>query len=138
MNVNMQRPTLRLLGTWMLALVLTGWTYQAALAAPDAQDSPPVFVQDVSDKLLAVLKSDPAVRNQDIERINEIVEQYVMPYVDFEKTTRLAAGKYWRQATPEQRQALVDAFRMTLVRTYSGALARIDDGTGNGGSPVSW
>ena len=129
MNLNLQRPTPRLFGMWLLALVLMGWTYQVALAAPDAKGSPPVFVQEVSDQLLTVLKSDPAVRDQDLERINEIVEAYVMPYVDFEKTTRLAAGKYWRRATPEQRKELVDAFRMTLVRTYSGALARIDDGT---------
>ena len=78
---------------------------------------------------MGVLKKDPAVRDQNLARINAIVEQYVMPYVDFEKTTRLAAGKHWREATPAQRQALAEAFRMTLVRTYSGALARIDDGT---------
>lgn len=128
MNLNLQYAPRRWLGLWLLALALMGWTYQA-VAEPDPQASPPVFVQAVSDQLLGVLKSDPAVRDQDIERINEIVDAYVMPYVDFEKTTRLAAGKYWRRATPEQRQALVDAFRMTLVRTYSGALARIDNGT---------
>ncbi len=128
MNLNLQYAPRRWLGLWLLGLALMGWTYQA-VAKPDPQASPHVFVQAVSDQLLGVLKSDPAVRDQDIERINEIVDAYVMPYVDFEKTTRLAAGKYWRRATPEQRQALVDAFRMTLVRTYSGALARIDNGT---------
>ena len=50
----------------------------------------------------------------------------MLPYVNFEKTTRLAAGRHWRQASPEQRQQLVDAFKNTLIRTYSGALANVD------------
>jgi phospholipid transport system substrate-binding protein len=33
--------------------------------------------------------------------------------------TQLAVGKYWRSATPEQKQALVTEFRNMLVRTYT-------------------
>jgi phospholipid transport system substrate-binding protein len=101
----------------------------AAMANPNPQDDPPKFVQDVADQLLVVLKSDPEVRKQNLVRINEVVEQYMMPYIDFERTTRLAAGKYWRQATAEQQQALSEAFKNTLIRTYSGALTKIDNGT---------
>lgn len=101
----------------------------AAMANPNPQDDPPKFVQDVADQLLVVLKNDPEVRKQNLVRINEVVEQYMMPYIDFERTTRLAAGKYWRQATPEQRLALSEAFKNTLIRTYSGALTKIDNGT---------
>lgn len=109
----------------LLATLLVG----LAQAAPDSKDSPPVFVQAVADQLLTVLKKDSAVRDQNLAQINAIVERYVIPYVDFEKTTRLAAGKHWREATPQQRKALAEAFRMTLVRTYSGALAQIDNST---------
>src|SRR5690606_5776083 len=49
--------------------------------------------------------------------------------VDFEKTTRLAAATYWRQATPEQRKALVREFRAMLVRVYSGAFSKVDPDT---------
>jgi len=129
MKLSTQKSTGWLLAALAMVAMLVWSSHRPAVASPDPKASPPVFVQQVSDQLLAVLKSDPAVRDQDIDRINEIVEEYVMPYVDFEKTTRLSAGKYWRRATPEQRNALVDAFRMTLVRTYSGALARIDNGT---------
>jgi len=101
----------------------------AAATAPNPKDAAPVFVQAVADQLLDVLKKDTAARQKDTERVNAIVERYVMPYVDFEKTTRLAAGKHWREATPAQRKALADAFRMTLVRTYSGALSLIDNST---------
>lgn len=99
------------------------------LAQPNPKDDPPKFVQDVADEILVVLKSDPQVKQQNLVRINEIVDQYLMPYVDFERTTRLAVGRPWRDATPTQRQQLVDAFKNTLIRTYSGALNNIDRGT---------
>ena len=62
-------------------------------------------------------------------RVNQIVDDLILPNVNFEKTTRLAAGRYWRQATPEQQTALVNAFRGTLGRAYSGAFTRVDDAT---------
>lgn len=111
-----------------LMLVALAFSVSAS-AKPNPQDDPPKFVQDVADELLVVLKNDPQVRQQNVARINEVVQEYIMPYVDFERTTRLAAGKYWRDATPEQRAALSEAFKNTLIRTYSGALTKVDNGT---------
>jgi phospholipid transport system substrate-binding protein len=115
---------------FFMALLLAICFYSGvASGKPNAHDAPPVFVQAVADQMLDILKSDPAVRQQNLERINSIVDDYLMPYVDFERTTRLSAGKFWRDATPEQRQRLVAAFKQTLIRTYSGALSRVDNGT---------
>jgi len=111
-------------------MAIAGLMVSAAVAAaPDPKAEPPVFVQEVADQLLTVLKQDEQVRNQDMARINEIVNEFIMPYVDFELTTRLAAGKYWRQATDEQKQELSQAFKNTLIRTYSGALTQVDNST---------
>ena len=114
---------------YMAVLLASLMMFGAAVASPDPKAEPAVFVQEVADQLLEVIKTDPAVRDQNMARINEIVNQYIMPYVDFERTTRLAAGKYWRRATPEQKQELSEAFKMTLIRTYSGALTKVDNGT---------
>jgi phospholipid transport system substrate-binding protein len=100
-----------------------------AQTKPDASAAPNVFVQQVADQALRVLKADSKVRAGDTVRVNQIVDEVILPYIDFEKTTRLSAGRYWRQATPEQQAALVKAFRATLGRTYSGALTRVDDAT---------
>lgn len=113
----------------VLLMLASALFCMTAIAKPNPQDDPPKFVQDVADELLVVLKNDPQVRQQNVARINEVVQEYIMPYVDFERTTRLAAGQHWRQATPEQRQALSEAFKQTLVRTYSGALTKVDNGT---------
>ena len=100
-----------------------------AQTKPDAMGAPNEFVQQVADQVLAALKADAAVKAGDTARINQIVDELILPYVNFEKTTRLAAGRNWRDATPEQRAALVKAFRGTLARTYSGAFTRVDAGT---------
>jgi len=95
----------------------------------DAMGAPDAFVKQVADKALEVLKADKALQAGNIARINEVVDEYLLPYVNFEKTTRLAAGRYWRDATPEQRTALANAFRGTLIRTYSGAFGSVTPDT---------
>lgn len=101
----------------------------AAQTQPDPRGAPDQFVLTVANEALDVLKADDAVKAGDIARIDQVVNARILPYVDFQKTTRLAAGRYWRQATEPQKTALADAFRGTLVRTYSGALTRIAPGT---------
>ena len=113
-----------------LACLLLGLALAASASAqPDPKAAPNVFVQQVADQVLVALKKDSAVRAGNTARVNEIVDQLILPNVNFEKTTRLAAGRFWKEATPEQQAALTKAFRATLGRTYSGALTKIDDAT---------
>jgi len=111
------------------ALAAAASAAQAQGAKPDPNGPPDQFVLNAANEALAVLKSDGSVKSGDLARINQVVDQHILPYVDFQKTTRLAAGRYWRQADERQRQALAEAFRGTLIRTYSGALTRVDGTT---------
>jgi phospholipid transport system substrate-binding protein len=43
--------------------------------------------------------------------------------------TAQAAGRFWRQATPEQQKQLANEFKTLLVFTYSGALSQIKNET---------
>jgi len=113
-----------------LALILgAALPVQAQPAAINPQSAPNDFVAAVADQALTRLKADAEVRAGNTARVNELIDQYLLPYVDFERTTRLSAGRYWRQATPAQQRALVQAFRGTLIRTYSSALGDIDAST---------
>jgi phospholipid transport system substrate-binding protein len=96
---------------------------------PDPMAAPNVFVQQIADQVLNALKADTSARAGDIKRINQIVDEMILPYVNFEKTTRLAAGRNWREASAEQKIALSNAFRGTLARTYSGAFTKVGDST---------
>lgn len=117
---------------WLMAVcaVVALFLHAAAQAQSiDPKAAPNAFIQAVGDKALQVVKDSDAIRKGDRSAIMAAVDQHILPYVNLEKTTRLAAGRYWRQATPEQRQQLTDAFKGTLVRTYSGALSRVDSKT---------
>jgi len=97
-----------------------------AQTRPDPHAAPDQFISAVAEQALVALKSDAQARAGDLTHINRLVDQYLLPYVDFERTTRLTAGRHWRQASPQQQRDLSQAFRGTLIRTYSGALANID------------
>lgn len=110
-----------------VASVLVSTQARAALPADIAKAHPTEFVQAVGNNALDVVKQEQdTIRSGDLNAINAIVDEHVLPYVNFEKTTRLAAGRHWRQATPEQRERLVQAFMGTLIRTYSAAFEQVD------------
>ncbi len=96
-------------------------TASAALTAPD------MLVKTLSEDVLASIRKDPTLQSGDIARLNALVDEKILPHVNFEKMTRLAVGRGWRDASPEQRQALTREFRALLVRTYAGAVSTAKD-----------
>ena len=124
-------PLSRLFAAALASIAL--WFAVPASAQGQAQASaavsPNEFVQHAVDHVLATIREDPQLKTGDMVKLGAIVDKFIVSYVNFQKTTRLAAGKHWRDATPEQRKALADAFRGTLLRTYSGALSRVENGT---------
>jgi phospholipid transport system substrate-binding protein len=119
-----------LLGVTLLATGAASAQAPAATpsaAAPSATAAPEVLVRDLSNEVLATIKADKALASGDVNRAQKLVDEKILPYVEFEKMTRLAVGRGWRQATPEQRAALTREFRTLLVRTYSGALSQVTD-----------
>ena len=111
---------------WLLtaAVALGSMAVQAqAIKAPDA------LIKEVSSDVLDAVKADTTIRAGDVQKVIALVDSKVMPYVDFQRMTASAVGRYWRQATPEQQKRLQDEFKVLLVRTYSGALAQVKDQT---------
>jgi phospholipid transport system substrate-binding protein len=97
--------------------------------AQAADEAPDVMIKRLSDEVLASIKADKAIQAGDTNRILALVDSKIMPNVNFQRMTAAAVGPAWRQATPEQQKRLQDEFKILLVRTYSGALAQVDDQT---------
>ena len=87
-----------------------------------AQDKPEDLVRKVTEDVLAAIKSDKALQAGDREKALALAEQKVLPHVDFAEATKLAVGRAWSNATPEQQKKLVDSFRAMLVRIYANAI----------------
>jgi len=109
--------------TFFLALLLAAGAAQAQVQ-PTAPD---VMVRDVTNEVLEAIRADKAIQAGDLSRVQKLVDDKILPYVDFQKMTQLAVGRGWRSATPEQRAALTREFRTLLMRTYSGALSQVKD-----------
>ena len=79
-------------------------------------------LRKVTEDVLASIKSDKALQAGDREKALALAEQKVLPHIDFAEATKLAVGKAWSTATPEQQKKLVDGFRGMLVRIYANAV----------------
>ena len=90
--------------------------------AAQAQEAPDALVKRISQEVLETAKTDKDIQSGNQKRVLELVEAKILPHVDFQRMTALAAGRYWREATPEQQKQLTDEFRDLLVYTYSGAI----------------
>lgn len=119
-------PTRRTLASLLLAAAAAA----ALLAAcARAEEAPEALILRVSSGVLDTIRADEAIRQGDLRRVIVLVEEQVMPHVNFQRTTATALGRYWRQATPEQQQRLQDEFKTLLVRSYAGALKQVKDQT---------
>jgi len=103
----------------------------SAIVAPAfaAAETPDQLVKRVSTDVIETVKSDKDIQAGNRNKIMDLVNSKILPYVDAQKMTQQAAGRYWRQASPEQQKQLSDEFRTLLVYTYSGALAQIKNET---------
>ena len=99
-----------------LRVLVLGLLLAAGAAA--AQTAPEALVKSTADEVLTIMR-----QNKDPKVLIAAAEQKILPYFDFERMTRLAVGRPWRDATPEQRSALTQGFRALLVNTYSKAIS---------------
>lgn len=101
----------------------------ATAAAPVANEAPDALVKRISSEVLETAKNDKEIQAGNQKRVMDLVETKILPYVDFQRMTSLAAGRYWREATPEQQKQLSTEFRSLLIYTYSGALSQVKNET---------
>ena len=88
---------------------------QAQELAPDA------LVKKTTDEIVDRIRKDKSLVS-DSRKLLEMVDAVVLPHFNFNRMTMLAVGRAWRDATPGQRDQLIQQFRTLLVRTYSTAL----------------
>ncbi|HEY1998220.1 ABC transporter substrate-binding protein [Paraburkholderia sp.] len=109
----------RYLFAFMAAAVVS--TAAFAQAAPDA------VVKSAVEGTVTAMKADPKARSGDMGEITQVVVTHFVPATDFRRTTRIAVGKAWSTATPEQQNQLYEQFQTLLVRTYAASLAQLRD-----------
>lgn len=102
----------------ILFFVGTAPARAAGFPAPDA------LAKSVTAEVLALIRADRELQAGDPQKVFELIETKIAPHFNFIGMTRLAMGRNWREANPEQRKALIEEFRLLLVRTYTAAFTQ--------------
>lgn len=121
------KPIAQLIATATATIVFAASAIAAP--APASNEAPDVLVKRISADVIDTVKSDKDIQAGNRNKILGLVQEKILPYVDSERMTSLAAGRFWRQATPEQQKQLSEEFRTLLVYTYAGALSQIRNET---------
>lgn len=116
------------LRNWMVVL-LTMCCVAAAPARAQEVTAPDALAKSVTDDVLALLRADKEIQAGNQQKVIELVEKKVLPHFNFVRMTQLAAGRHWREASPEQQKALVNEFRALLVQTYAATFVAYRDQT---------
>lgn len=110
-----QRTVYRLL---VLLLLLASPLPSMAAETASAEQ----VIQGTSKQIMSTIGPRKAELREDSAQLYALVEKIVLPHFDFDFISRLALGRAWQEASPENRQRFTQAFRKLLVRTYSNAL----------------
>ncbi len=110
-----------------LIFLIIAWPVSANVQSRG--DDPQALVQSVAEQVLSELRRDKAKLQAHPERVNAIVDRYILPHVDFQRMSRWVLGKHWRRASPEQRRRFVEEFKKLLIRTYATSLLEYTDQT---------
>lgn len=97
------------------------------VVAPQAfavdQANPYSLMQDAAQKTFTRLKSEQPKIKQDPNYLRTIVHEELMPFVQVKYAGALVLGRYYKDATPAQREAYFAAFQAYLEQAYGQALA---------------
>ncbi|MEO6696814.1 MAG: ABC transporter substrate-binding protein, partial [Gammaproteobacteria bacterium] len=80
------------------------------------------LVRETSEHMLTALKKEHDAIKGNPAKLYALTEEIILPHFDFERISSWVLGKYWREATPEQKSRFTQEFRNLLVRTYATAM----------------
>jgi phospholipid transport system substrate-binding protein len=110
----------------LAALLAAGLAARAAPVEPT--NSPEQVVRDTAEKVMAEVRARAEELTRNPDSLYLLVEEQVAPRFDVPFIAQQVLGRYWSQATPEQRARFTAAFQSMLIRTYAhGLLAYRDE-----------
>ena len=115
-----------ILATSLFAFVLMTALSSSAVAAitPTENASPYVVLKTTGTNLFSRISANQQAIKKFPHIMRDIVEEELMPSVDYRYAAYRILGKHLKKVSKEQRAEFVEAMRHYLVRTYSVALAK--------------
>lgn len=90
------------------------------------QQDPQQMILGLSTTVLDEINTRRAELENSPGEVRAFAEQHVLPYIDTERMARYVVGRYWREASKEQQSAFVEQFTLTMMRSYSQSLLKLN------------
>lgn len=103
--------------SFLAAILTCAALYASSLFA--AGEPPDQLVKNSVNEVLTAMQ-----QHKTKQQLRQLAEDKIAPNFDFQQMTKLAVGRNWAQASPDQQKALESAFRALLLNTYTNALAQ--------------
>ncbi len=87
-----------------------------------AIDKPEDVILGTVDSVIARINAERERLDAQPETVYDLINDLIIPVFDFNNMSRWILGKYWKQATEEQRAVFTSEFKALLVRTYAKAV----------------
>ncbi|MFP2506350.1 phospholipid-binding protein MlaC [Enterobacteriaceae bacterium RIT711] len=104
-------------------LIMIAMLVIAPLANAADQSNPYKLMGEAAQKTFDRLKNEQPKIRQNPDYLREVVGQELLPYVQVKYAGALVLGRYYKDATPAQRDAYFKAFEAYLKQAYGQALA---------------
>ena len=98
-----------------------------AAGAAASTTAPDLLARNVTDEVVQILRTDKDLQAGSQKKARDLIETKIAPHFNFTSMTKLALGKNWASATPDQRKALTEEFRALLVQTYTASITLFKD-----------
>ncbi len=118
--INRSHLTGRILSQLWLLLCASTWLVGAAQAESTAPDA---VLETASRQMISAINANHEKIKSDPRVVNGLVEDILMPHIDFIASSKWVLGKHWRRASKQQKLEFIRQFRTLLLRFYSSALA---------------
>ena len=87
-----------------------------------AIDKPEDVILGTVDSVIDRINAEREMLDAQPETVYDLINDLIIPVFDFNNMSRWILGKYWKQATEEQRATFTTEFKALLVRTYAKAV----------------
>lgn len=90
------------------------------------QQDPQEMVVGLSTSVLDEIKARADELSDNPSAIRQFADQNILPYVDTTRMARYVVGRYWRTASEQQQQDFVEQFTLTMMRSYSQSILKLN------------
>lgn len=108
------------------AIVLTAVLGLGTPLAQAGDQTPRQVVSQSVEDLMSRLDNRQQYYRDNPAALEQVIRENVTPIIDWRYASASVMGKYFRNATPEQRSRFMDVFRQTLIDTYAQGLVSFD------------